>query len=197
MARAAVGFAAATTGVKAVALVKEAVVAAAFGVSGAMDAYLMGLMLIGVPMGVLINAIQTALIPQLIEVRERRGTQASAVFLRSAASATLITMAAVLLLWAAMLPWLISIVGHGFDPAKRELVRTMFSWLVPYYFLNGLNLLGHGALQAQKQFLTSALAPLCTSLATIGVVLAARGDIRALAMSMVLGSLLEWVVVQW
>ncbi|HXY09605.1 MAG TPA: lipid II flippase MurJ, partial [Terriglobales bacterium] len=44
---------------------------------------------------------------------------------------------------------------------------------------------------------TSALAPLCTSLATIGVVLAARGDIRALAMSMVLGSLLEWVVVQW
>lgn len=197
MARAAAGFATVTAGVKLAAFVKEAVVAASFGVSGAMDAYLMGLMLIGVPMGLLLNAVQTAFIPQFIEVRESRGTQAGAVFLRSAASGTLVAMAAVLLVWLAMLPWLIGLVGHGFDPAKREVVRTMFFWLVPYYFLNGLNLLGHGALQAEKRFLPSAFAPLCTSLATIAIVLAVGGDIHALLVSVAAGSLLEALVVQW
>jgi putative peptidoglycan lipid II flippase len=198
MARAAMLFASVTAGVKVAAFVKEAVVAAAFGVSGAMDAYLMGLMLVVVPMTLLLNAVQTAFIPLLVEVRETRGTQASALFVRSTASATLVAMAAALLLWLAALPWMIDIVGHGFDPAKREGVRAMFLWLVPYYFLAGLNLLGQGALQAEKRFLPSALVPVCTTLVTIAIVLVAGGsDIRALALSLVIGSFLESVALHW
>lgn len=198
MARAAVLFASVTAGVKMAAFVKEAVVAAAFGVSGSMDAYLMGLMLIVVPLGLLLNAVQTAFIPLLVEMRESRGTQASVFFLRSTASGTLVAMAGALLLWLATLPWMIDIVGHGFDPAKREVVRTMFLWLVPYYFLAGLNLLGQGALQAEKRFLPSALVPVCTTLVTIAIVLVAGGsDVRVLALSLVIGSLLEWIALHW
>jgi len=140
MARAAMLYTGMTGGVKTASFVKEAVVAAAFGVSGAMDTYLMGLMLIGVPASLLLNAIQTALIPVFVEVRERDGTQGTASFLRATASATLLAMTAVFLLWFALLPWIIGIVGHGFDPAKRDAVRSIFLWLIPYYFLNGLNL---------------------------------------------------------
>jgi putative peptidoglycan lipid II flippase len=198
MGRATMLFAGVTAGVKVAAFVKEAVVAAAFGVSGAMDAYLMGLMLIGVPLGLLLNAIQTAFIPQFVELRETRGAQASGNFLRSTATGTLLTMTAALLLWLALLPWLIGIVGHGFDPAKREMVRGMFFWLVPYYFLSGLNLLGQGALQADKRFLPSALIPICTTLVTIVIVLGAGGsDVRALVLSVVIGSLLEGIALQW
>jgi putative peptidoglycan lipid II flippase len=198
MARAAMLFACVTAGVKVATFVKEAVVAAAFGVSGAMDAYLMGLMLIVVPMGLLLNAVQTAFIPLLVEVRETRGTQASALFVRSTASGTLVAMAAALLLWLAALPWMIDIVGHGFDPAKRVVVRSMFLWLVPYYFLAGLNLLGQGALQADKRFLPSALVPVCTTFVTIAIVLVAGGsDVHLLALSLVIGSLLESITLHW
>jgi len=93
-------------------------------------------------------------------------------------------MAAALVLWLAALPWTIDIVAHGFDPAKREVVRTMLTWLVPYYFLAGLNLLGQGALQADKRFLPSALIPVCTTLVTIAIVLVAGGsDVHVLVLS--------------
>ena len=179
MARAAMLYTGMTGGVKVASFVKEAVVAAAFGVSGAMDTYLMGLMLIGVPSSLLLNAVQTALIPFFVEVRERDGTQGTASFLRSAASATLLAMTALLLLWFALLPWIIV-------------------WLIPYYFLNGLNLLGHGALQAEKRFLPTALAPLCTILVTIAIVLGTGGgDVHKLVLGLVIGSLLEWMVLHW
>jgi putative peptidoglycan lipid II flippase len=198
MARAAMLFATVTAGVKLAAFVKEAVVAAAFGVSGAMDAYLMGFMLIGVPLGLLINAVQTAFIPLFVEVREKRGAQASAFFLRSTAGGTLVAMAVALLLWLAVLPWIIDIVGHGFDLGKRAIVRGMFLWLVPYYFLAGLNLLGQGALQADKRFLPSALVPACTSFVTIAIVLVAGGsNVHALVLGLVIGSLLEWIALHW
>jgi putative peptidoglycan lipid II flippase len=198
MARAAMLYTGMTGGVKVASFVKEAVVAAAFGVSGAMDTYLMGLMLIGVPSSLLLNAVQTALIPFFVEVRERDGKQGTASFLRSAASATLLAMAALLLLWFALLPWIIGVVGHGFDPAKRDAVRSIFVWLIPYYFLNGLNLLGHGALQAEKRFLPTALAPLCTILVTIAIVLGTGGgDVHKLVLGLVIGSVLEWMVLHW
>jgi putative peptidoglycan lipid II flippase len=92
---------------------------------------------------------------------------------------------------------MIGIVGHGFDPAKREVVRIMFLWLVPYYFLNGLNLLGHGALQADKRFLPSALIPVCTTVMTIAIVVGAGGDVHALVISIVIGSLLESMALHW
>lgn len=197
MARATATFASVTAGVKLASLAKEAVVAAVFGVSGVLDAYLMGLMLIGVPLGILLNAIQMGFIPQFVEVRETQGAQASGGFLRSAASGTLLVMAGAFLVWLALLPWMIAIVGHGFDPARRELARAVFIWLVPYYFLNGLNLLGHGALQAQKQFLPSAVAPLCASLSTIAIVLVLGKDMHALAMGVVAGSVLESIFLDW
>lgn len=198
MARAAMLFASVTAGVKLATFVKEAVVAAAFGVSGAMDGYLMALMLIGVPLGLLLNAVQTAFIPLVVEVRETRGTQESAIFVRSTASGTLLTMAAALLVCLVALPWMIDIVGHGFDPAKRAVVHNIFLWLVPYYFLAGLNLVGQGALQAEKRFLPSALVPACTTFVTIAIVLVAGGsDVHVLAVSLVIGSLLEWLALHW
>jgi putative peptidoglycan lipid II flippase len=198
MARAAMLYTGMTGGVKVASFIKEAVVAAAFGLSGAMDTYLMGLMLIGVPSSLLLNAIQTALIPLFVEVRERDGAQVSGSFLRSTASATLLAMTALLLLWFALLPWTIGIVGHGFDLAKRDAVRSIFMWLIPYYFLNGLNLLGHGVLQAEKRFLPTALAPLCTILVTIAIVLGTGGgDVHKLVLGLVIGSLLEWIVLHW
>ena len=163
MVRSAVLYASATAGVKVVAFIKEAVVAAAFGVSGSMDAYLMGLMLIGVPLGLLLNAIQTAFIPLFVEVRETRGTQAGAHFIRSTASAVLLVMMMALIMWLVILPWVMGIVAHGFDTAKQTAVRDMFLWLIPYYFLNGLNLIGYGVLQADKRFLSSAILPVCNT----------------------------------
>jgi len=198
MARSAVLYASTTAGVKGVAFMKEAVVAAAFGVSGHMDAYLMALMLIGVPLGLLLNAIQTAFIPLFVEVRNKHGTRAGASFLGSTASATLLALAVALAIWFACLPWMINLVGHGFDAAKQASVAEIFLWLVPYYFLNGLNLLGYGVLQAEKRFLASALLPACIPVVTILIVLGAgNGDIRELALGFSIGALLEWAAIHW
>src|SRR5262245_39291103 len=75
--RAAVRFAAITSIVKVVAFVKEAVVAYSFGVGGSMDSYLMALVVIGFPSGVLINAAQTVFIREYVHVVELHGEAAA------------------------------------------------------------------------------------------------------------------------
>lgn len=190
-------YAGATASVKLVALIKEAAVAAIFGVSGAIDIYLMALMLIVAPIGLLLNAVQTASIPLLIEIKQIRGLAARNAFFYSVVRITLLIMALTLLIWLALTSWFLDIVGHGFDDEKRAAVRSLMFWLIPYYFFSGLSLLAYGALQAEKRFLHSALLPVFVPLATL-LLLVAMGnswqDVRLLVAGLVLGSFLECVV---
>lgn len=145
--------------------IKEITVAGYFGLSGALDIYLLAFVLIGFPLSILLNAVQTALISQLSG--HTRSTMEAGQLYTATALRTLAGIAVLLPLWLLllhpMLPWLAS----GFSLEKRQSLETALLWLIPYYFLNGLNLLGYGTLQAKGRYLANGLLPTATPLITI------------------------------
>lgn len=138
---------------------KEVVVAAAFGLSGALDIYLVAFVLIGMPLSILLNAVQTALIAHLAS-----GLDADTAASRFSATylLTLAVLAGLLPIWLWMLPYALPWFVSGFSAVKRQALEAALYWLIPYYFLNGFNLLGYGALQARGRFLANGLLPATT-----------------------------------
>jgi putative peptidoglycan lipid II flippase len=193
--RAASAFAAVTAVAKAVAFVKEAVVAAAFGVGSSMDSYLMALVVVAFPSGVLLNAAQTVFIRDYVRILEVQGERAAGRFLRIALAGLLLSLTGLLLAWLAFLPAVLSVVGHGLAAPQRALVTDNVWRLIPYYYLNGLNLLGYGVLQARKSFVRSALIPIATPLVVMAVVGLLGADLRVLIGALTLGTGVETVVV--
>lgn len=175
---------------KALGFAKEVIVAATFGLSGALDVYLVAFVLIGAPVSIVLNAAQTALISNFsragLSPDDESGRFASISLLVLAVLAILLP----LWLWAlpSALPWLAS----GFGAEKREALEAALHWLVPYYFLNAFNLLGYGVLQAKGRYLTNGLFPAATPL-TIMIVLVAFGGTgwEILVVSLALGSAIE------
>ena len=193
--RAAAGFAAITSVVKAVAFVKEAVVAAAFGVGTSMDSYLMALVVIGFPSAVMVNAAQTVFIREYIRIIAVQGEAAAVRFLRGAIVGLLLALTVLLIAWMALLPGILSVVGHGLTPAQRALVAANVSRLIPYYYLNGINLLCYGVLQSRKIFVRSALIPVVTPVAIMALVAGADADLVVLIGALTLGTGAETVLV--
>lgn len=162
--RDALGFATLTTLTKAAAFLKEAVVASAFGVGTSMDSYLMALIVIGFPSAVLLNAAQTVFIREYVRVTELNGELIAARFLRTAAVVLMLALTVLLLAWMVLLPGIIATIGHGLGAGQRALVGANVHKLIPYYYLNGINLLGYGVLQSRRAYARAALIPIATPL---------------------------------
>ena len=188
VARDTAGFAAITSLVKAVAFMKEAVVAAAFGVGTSMDSYLMALVVITFPSAVLVNAAQTVFIREYVRIIAVQGESAAARFLRGAIVGFLLALTAVMVAWVALLPAILSVVGHGLAPAQRSLVVANVIRLIPYYYLNGINLLAYGVLQSRKDFVRSALLPIATPVIVMALVAAGGADLNVLMGALTLGT---------
>jgi putative peptidoglycan lipid II flippase len=189
--RAAAGFAALTSVVKAVAFVKEAVVAAAFGVGSSMDSYLMALVVIGFPSAVLVNAAHTVFTREYVRIIAVHGDAAAGHFLRGAFLRLLLALTAMLAVWVALLPAILSIVGHGLAPAQRSLVTSNVLRLIPYYYLNAVNLLGYGVLQSRNAFARSALIPITTPVVMVALIAVLPADLGMLISALTLGTAAE------
>lgn len=179
---------------KGLGFIKEILVAASFGLSGALDIYLMAFVLIGFPLSILLNAVQTALISAL--AAENSSPAEGGQLYATTAFLTLAGLAVLLPIWLLLLPNVLPWLASGFSPEKRQGLETALFWLVPYYFLNGMNLLGYGVLQARRRYLVNGVLPSVTPLVTILILLAwgAAGDWRTLATALVVGSVIECVV---
>jgi putative peptidoglycan lipid II flippase len=193
--RSAAGYAGLTSVVKAVAFVKEAVVAATFGVSGLMDAYLLGFLIVSFPVALLTNALQPVYIREFMRVTAADGEEAAAALLRRSLWRLLAVLLALFAVWAVALPWILELVAHGMDAERRRLVEFTVYGLTLYYFAFGANLLGYSTLQAQKRFTRGALVPVVTPLAIMLVVLAAGPTLEALIGAVTAGTLLETLLV--
>jgi putative peptidoglycan lipid II flippase len=63
--------------------------------------------------------------------------------------------------------------------------------LIPYYYLNAINLLGYGVLQSRKAFARSALIPIVTPLVMMGLLAVLRADLGVLIGALTLGTAAE------
>lgn len=172
---------------KVLAIAKDALVAARFGAAHALDIYLMAVVLIGVPVSIVVVALQTTLIPALVD----KGDDVAAGLLGGAIKLAMILLVLALPVWLLALPRVPEILYPGREGAGHELLSAC-QWLIPYYFLNGINLLFYGALQARKVFWPNAVLPGLFPLAIlIAVWLSPGSDIRSLLLGTVAGSALE------
>lgn len=169
-------------------LFKDVAVAASFGASQALDTYLIAFVLIGVPVSVVVVAMQTTLIPALVN----KDNNGAAGLLGGAIKLGMALLILALPIWLAVLPVAFGALypGKGEDGGHQLLEACL--WLVPFYFINGINLLLYGALQARKVFWPNAVLPGLFPLAILTAIwLMSEANIHSLLIGTVAGSVLE------
>ena len=170
---------------------KDAVVAFYFGTGQALDLYLMALVLIGMPVSIVVVALQTTLIPALVG----KDAKATAGLLRGALEFALLTLMLVLPVWLLILPYVVNLLFPGATDSTHSDLQEACYWLIPYYFLNGINLLLYGALQARKVFWLNALLPGILPISILTTLWITKdADIHALLIGNVTSSLIECLV---
>lgn len=170
---------------------KDTAVAFYFGTGQALDIFLMAFVLIGVPVSVIVVALQTTLIPALIGNDEDTAVN----LLGSALKLSMLSLLIVLPIWLLMLPHALNVLYPGRAESLQSNLLEACYWLVPYYFLNGINLLLYGALQARKVFWLNALLPGMFPIAIlVGLWIAQEADIRILLIGTGTGSFFECLV---
>ncbi|MFN9547870.1 MAG: murein biosynthesis integral membrane protein MurJ [Cyanobacteriota bacterium] len=147
-------------------LVRQQVIAAAFGVGAAYDAYNYAYVLPGFLL-ILLGGINGPFHSAMVSVLARRPRQESAYIL--AAINTLVGTALIvitLLLLLAADP-LTTLVGPGLDAQRHDIAVLQLRWMAPMALFAGLIGLGFGALNAADEFWLPAVSPLLSSLAVI------------------------------
>jgi putative peptidoglycan lipid II flippase len=179
--------------VKTLASVKELVVARSFGRSDTLDAFLIAYLVPSFVVSLSSGALASALIPVLVERRQKEGTAGVQRLLSSMALLITATLIAVAALLAVLAPYYLPWIGHGFSAAKLHLTREVLYALLPFVLFSGMALFVSSTLNALEVFGFPALVPLMTPLVTIAFIVfaAARWGAFSLAAGVVMGSLLE------
>ncbi len=188
-------------------LVRQLVIAAAFGVGAAYDAYNYAYVLPGFLL-ILLGGINGPFHSAMVSVLSRRPREEGAHIL-----ATLNTMVSALLLVVTLVlvvgaEPLITLVGPGLSPELHRIASSQLQVMAPMALLAGLIGLGFGSLNAADEFWIPAISPLMSSLALIvgiGLFWFQVGSAIAtpafalwggvvLALSTLVGALLQWIL---
>ena len=188
-------------------LVRQQVIAAAFGVGAAYDAYNYAYVLPGFLL-ILLGGINGPFHSAMVSVLARRPREEGAHVLaaiNTIVGAGLIGVTLVLLVAADPL---ITLVGPGLDAERHAIAVLELRWMAPMALFAGLIGLGFGALNAADVFWLPSVSPLLSSVAVIGglgllwwqlgpaIALpqqAVLGGI-VLAASTTLGALFQWLI---
>jgi putative peptidoglycan lipid II flippase len=147
-------------------LVRQQVIAAAFGVGAAYDAYNYAYVLPGFLL-ILLGGINGPFHSAMVSVLARRPREQGAHVLaamNTLVGAGLIGVTLVLLLAADPL---ISLVGPGLDAERHAIAVVELRWMAPMALFAGLIGLGFGALNAADEFWLPSVSPLLSSVAVI------------------------------
>ena len=185
-----------TLGVRVVNLAKEVFVASRFGTSDTMDAYLMALLFPTFALTLAAGPLSTALVPTLIEVRERPdGGETSKRLLGGALVVNATVLVVATLLSAILVPLMLPLLAHGFSPEKLALTRRMFFALLPAILVSGMSLTLSAVLNAGERFALTSLSPAVRPLAIVAAVALVSRDAVALVAGTGAGFLLEFALV--
>jgi len=188
-------------------LVRQQVIAAAFGVGIAYDAYNYAYVLPGfllILLGGINGPFHSAMVSVLARRDRREGAHVLAA-INTLVGAALIVVTVVLVIFASPL---IDLVGPGLDAVRHESAVLQLRWMAPMALFAGLIGLGFGALNAANVFRLPSVSPLLSSVAVIGgigLLWWRLGDAITLptnvliggvvlAASTTLGAVLQWLI---
>lgn len=184
--------------VKLAAVAKELVVGWRFGVSDALDAYLIAVLIPPIGINIIANSFSTALIPTYIRVREHEGKAAAQDLLASVTGWSLLLLTIGTVLFVAAAPWYLPYLASNFSADKLSLTFRLLCIVAPMMILTGLNNLWGAVLNAGEKFALAALTPVLTTGITIILLLGGPHlGIYALVWGLVVGALVETVALGW
>ena len=153
--------------VKAAAMVKEQVVAARFGRSDEMDAFLIAFLIPGLLVNLFSESMNQALIPTFVRVRSQQGRIKAQSLLSSSMLATCLLLGAASLTMAATARILLPRMLIHFSSDKINLTNSLFYGLVPIILLGGVNSNCSAILNTFERFAWPALAQMVIPVAVI------------------------------
>ena len=148
-------------------LVRQQVIAAAFGVGAAYDAYNYAYVLPGfllILLGGINGPFHSAMVGALARRPREEGAHVLAA-INTLVGAALLVVTVLLLVGADPL---ITLVGPGLDPERHAIAVQQLRWMAPMALFAGLIGLGFGALNAADEFWLPSVSPLLSSVAVIG-----------------------------
>jgi putative peptidoglycan lipid II flippase len=194
--RAALIVGAATLVAKCAATAKELAVARTFGRGDSLDAFLIAVLLPTFVLGLVMGALETALLPTFIAVRQEQGIAAAQRLFAGAMVLTLLLLSATGVLLALFAPYYLPYLGAGFSPDKLRLTCRLLYALLPFVLFSGIARCAAAVMNAGENFALPALIPLLTPLFTIFLISVAPAQWGAfsLALGTVAGSACEAVI---
>jgi putative peptidoglycan lipid II flippase len=158
-----------TVMIKAVGYARDALVAHHFGATGQTDAFLIGMMVPNVLLGLVATGLGTLIVPWYIDHRKQDPEQARTLVNQ----VTLVWGMAFLIVSAAVwtfAPQLVHLFAHNYAGAQYTLAVQVTRWLVPMGFFNVMTGLFIGLSQAEGQFLLPLVANLTGNTILLGCI---------------------------
>ena len=147
-------------------LVRQQVIAAAFGVGAAYDAYNYAYVLPGFLL-ILLGGINGPFHSAMVSVLARRPRQEGAHVLAAINTLVGAGLIVVTLLLVVFADPLITMLGPGLNGVRHDIAVVQLRWMAPMALFAGLIGLGFGALNAADVFWLPSVSPLLSSLAVI------------------------------
>ena len=195
--RAAVSVTVAGLLVKAAAMMKEIVVAAVYGRSDAMDAFLAAFLIPNLLINLVAESMNQALIPTLVRVRVQQGHARAQQLLSNSMLATSVMLLAASVAMAASAWVVFPLIGSGFTAGKLELSVHLFYGLLPCVVLGGIASNCTAVMNTQGRFAWPAVTPVLVPVCVMAAACALQNPlgIWALAIGTAGGTLLQCVSV--
>jgi putative peptidoglycan lipid II flippase len=182
-----------TFAVKLAAAGKDLALAGVFGVSAALDTFLLAYLLPSVCVNILAGSLQAAFVPKYVVARSAQGEDAAAAFAASTASLLLMALAALALIAIPIVALVMPKLAHALPTDRIADARWMAMVMTPIIVLNGLTYFWSGYLNAHNRFAVPALTPIITPVcvAIAALLLAARCGVAALVAGTLVGGAIE------
>ena len=177
-------------------LLRDWLMASAFGVSGLTDAFNVAFRIPNLLRRLFgEGAFSQAFVPVLAASKERDGIEATRHLIDAVATALAWALAATCLAGMLAAPLLVLLLASGLDAASFEAAARMTRWMFPFLILISLAALTMGALNSMGSFFMPALAPALSNLTFIAAApfLAARWGVYGLSTAVLCGGAVHFV----
>jgi putative peptidoglycan lipid II flippase len=182
--------------VKLLAIVKELVVAAQFGTTADLDAFLIALTIPSFVLNIIAGSFNSALIPTYIKVREQSGLKSAQQLFAGATIWSIGLLLIATLLMLVTIPVYLPALTNGFSADKLALTYHLLWAISPMLLLTGIGSIWGAVLNAGERFALVALAPMITPVVTMILLYEFQSwGVFNLVAGMVGGQLLEMLVI--
>lgn len=179
--------------------IREVAIAAFFGASYFVDAYLVASMIPKLLFGIISEAITTTIIPLIIEYKIKLGQKSVAELINSITTIMVLVSVLIILIAEFFAHYLVNFIAPGFDKEALEITIKMTRAMLPIIIFLGLSGLAAGMLQSQKRFLFPSFVGIPSNISIILFlfILAKSWGIMALAVGTVAGIFAQWLFLSY